>query len=253
MRRVTSILQSTYGSPRLGNPRDSLDDLIFIILSARTSESSYVNTFAALRRRYPDWFDLLGAKRSEVSDIVARGGLGKKKAAQLRGLLFELNRLGIRDLGKHLERLSIRQSEEFLTTLPGVGKKTARCVLMYTANRQVFPVDTHVRRVLARLGFINPLRLTDHVQDEIQSIIPKRSRHSLHVALIAHGRAICRAGAPACSICPIIVLCPTGSPQNCRVQTTDKTRLRPQLLRKLGSSDRNPGTWSRARQVQVPN
>jgi endonuclease III len=181
--------------------------LIFIILSAKTAEASYLRTYDALKNAFDDWFHILDTPRGSVAHIISSGGLSDKKEAQIRALLDDIKeRTGAEGLNL-LSKMSTNEAEEFLTSLPGVGLKTARCVLMYSLGREVFPVDTHVRRVLSRLGIIRFERLSDKVQNSIQKRVPSEIRYKLHVNLVAHGRAICRARNPLCNSCVLSDIC----------------------------------------------
>jgi endonuclease III len=206
IREVSRRLSVDHGDPRLHNKRDPLDELVFIILSAKTSEPSYLRTYRALKRAFPSWFEILDSPKGSIARLIIKGGLSKKKELQLRQLLTELRDRGTDDLNG-LRKLTNAQAEKFLVSLPGVGLKTARCVLMFSFSRNVFPVDTHVNRVLSRIGLIQPKRLTDRVQDDIQRIIPLDLRHKLHVNLVAHGRAVCKAKNPACESCRVNDMC----------------------------------------------
>lgn len=204
---VSARLSSQYGDPRHYNKSDPLDELIFIILSAKTAEASYLRTYDALKNAFDDWFHILDTPRGSVAHIISSGGLSDKKEAQIRALLDDIKeRTGAEGLNL-LSKMSTNEAEEFLTSLPGVGLKTARCVLMYSLDRDVFPVDTHVRRVLSRLGIIRFERLSDKVQNSIQERVPSEIRHKLHVNLVAHGRAICRAHNPLCNSCVLSDIC----------------------------------------------
>ncbi|MDO9012453.1 MAG: hypothetical protein Q7U78_11700 [Gallionella sp.] len=111
-----------------------------------------------------------------------------------------------------LRSMSDQEAEDFLLSLPGVGKKIARCVLMYSLDRQVFPVDTHCWRIARRLGWVRPTQKDRHCaqrdMDRLQSKIPPELRYSLHVNMISLGREICTASAPKCDKCPLAALCP---------------------------------------------
>lgn len=207
---MAEILSKTYGDPRLGNKEDPLDELIYIILSAKTAESSFSRTYAALHSRFPDWFRILRVRRGMIARIIRGGGLSKKKEAQIRGVLRELARGDEMNLRAILDPMKDVSAERFLTDLPGVGLKTARCVLMYSLRRQVFPVDAHTNRVLSRLGFARGRRLTDSEQNLIQSRVPPELRYSLHVNLVAHGRTVCVAQSPKCIECKVEALCPSS-------------------------------------------
>jgi endonuclease III len=205
--QIAARLSERYGDPRLHNKNDALDELVFIILSAKTTERSYLRTYDALHSRFPDWFDILDAPPVEVGALLASGGLATKKERQIRAVLQRLRDLGVSDLAGRLGRLDDKAAEKFLEELPGIGRKSARCILMYSFGREVFPVDTHVARVLSRLGVFQRRRLTDAVQDRIQSLVSPEFRSSLHVSLVAHGRAICKPFNPDCASCCIRDLC----------------------------------------------
>ena len=205
--RVSARLSRQYGDPSHHNKSDPLDELIFIILSAKTTEALYVRTYDALKKAFDNWFQVLDTPRGAVAHIISFGGLSEKKEAQIRALLADVKRrTGTEDLNS-LSEMSTGEAENFLTSLSGVGLKTARCVLMYSLHRDVFPVDTHVRRILSRLGIIRFERLSDGVQNSIEERIPSEIRYKLHVNLVAHGRAVCRARNPLCNSCVISDVC----------------------------------------------
>jgi endonuclease III len=206
IRRVCRVLDSTYGRPRHGNPRNSLDDLIYIILSTRTRDSSFVKTFRLVKKTFPTWNELFPKQRRKLERILIPGGLGKLKARQIMRIITELrSRFGVAKLGP-LARMADKDAELFLTSLPGVGPKIAKCVLMYTSNRKVLPVDVHVHRVATRLGFRTKKR-PDTSQELIESAVPPDLRYSFHVNAIAHGRSICFSRRPLCGECPISKWC----------------------------------------------
>jgi endonuclease III len=205
--KVSSRLTERYRNPRLHNKSNPLDELIFILLSAKTAERSYLRTYAALRMKFHPWSRILEAPASSVVAVITEGGLAEKKEKQLRALLLAIReRTGEVSL-EFLSDLSDEDAESFLVSLPGIGLKSARCVLMYSLHRDVFPVDTHCRRVLSRLGLVEFERLTDSVQNRIQAKIPAGIRHTLHVNLVAHGREVCVSRRPRCGECPISEFC----------------------------------------------
>lgn len=110
-----------------------------------------------------------------------------------------------------LKVLSDNDMEAYLCSLPGIGKKSARCIMMYSFDREVFPLDSHCFRIVKRLGWIGKDKThTDKIGDDIQDLIPKSIRYSLHVNMVAHGRTICHPVYPRCIKCPILKLCPFG-------------------------------------------
>lgn len=206
VRKVVARLQNQYGLPRHGNKDDPLDELVFIILSTRTQEAVFRTTYERLKEAFPTWGELTSAKRNQVTAIIGKAGLGALKAAQITGILDRLRT----DFGDvtlaPVAALSTPDAEAYLTTLPGVSKKVAKCVLMYSLNRQVLPVDTHVHRVAMRLG-MRVKKRPDTSQDLVESAVPPELRYAFHVDAVAHGRAICRPLRPLCESCCIAQHC----------------------------------------------
>lgn len=205
--RIARTLSRTYGDPRLGNKDDPLDEAIYIILSGKTTSASFARTYEALSVAFPNWWGILSSPRGRVAKIIKEGGLSKKKEAQIRALLGKLRAEGGISAFNALKETETAEAERFLSSLPGIGLKSARCILMYSLGRAVFPVDTHCRRILSRLGVVRFRRLTDTVQDEIQAAIPPDLRYSLHVNLVAHGRAVCKPRSPECQACVVSSYC----------------------------------------------
>ena len=200
-----------YGNNRHFNKSNPLDELIFIILSAQTEYYSYLETFRELRRRFPSNRDLLNARVSSIEAAIKQGGLSKKKAAQLKGALKRI----YADTGKlslaFLSKWDDRAVEDYLISLPGIGVKSARCIMMYSLNRAVFPVDTHVWRVCRRLGLTPEVpKPTPALENDLQAKIPERFRYSLHVNMVSHGREICTTYWPKCDQCVLADLCPSA-------------------------------------------
>jgi DNA (cytosine-5)-methyltransferase 1 len=213
LREVARILALTYGTPRLGNKADPVDELVYIILARKTREDAYQRTFDALKTRFPEWDDLLLAPRRAVARFVHSGGLSAKKTGSLFGALGALrDRFGSCTLTP-ARRWTDAKLEEFLCSLPELSRKSAYCIMMYSFGRMVFPVDTHVGRILARLGPYRELGLSlaglDHkgLQAELADLVPPNLRYSLHVNLVAHGRAVCRATRPLCEQCELRNFC----------------------------------------------
>lgn len=208
LREIARRLEQSHGSPRLGNPEDPLDDLIFVMLSSRTSPELHIQAYDRLKSTYPTWGAAAAAEPEAIYGNVARAGLGRKRAQQIRELLVRLcKERGAAGLD-FLRELDDRAVERVLVELPGVGLKTARCVMLYTLGRQTFPVDAHVRRILSIFGLVDPAVRLEYAQDALQSLVPPELRYSLHVNLVAHGRTICRPHAPRCERCPLENLCP---------------------------------------------
>ena len=213
LREVARILAVLYGTPDLGNKPDPTDELVYIILSRKTPEKAYQGTFAALKARFPRWDDLLDAPRNEVEKIVSPGGLAGKKATSLFGALGIIRDTFGNCSLEGARAWSDERLEEFLCGLPEIQKKSAFCIMLYSFGREVFPADTHVGRILARLGPYRELGLDlrglDHkkLQRILADLIPPPLRYSLHVNLVEHGRAVCRASKPLCGQCELRPFC----------------------------------------------
>ena len=211
VQEITFILSQRYHDWEHYNYKNPLKELLFILCSVQTNEERYRYTHAALRRSYPTFKDLADAPETEIADVIQDGGLAIQKAHKIKQILSELIiRFGKPTLAP-LKRMSDKEREKFLTSLMGVGKKTARCVMMYSLGSQVFPVDLHCWRVCRRLGWIRPTRAnkscSPNDMDRLQSKIPSDLRYRLHVNMISFGREICTTRNPKCLICPIQQYC----------------------------------------------
>lgn len=196
---IERLLRGVYGTASLGNKADPLDELIFIQLSIRTREGSYTDTYKLLEQRVAgDWQELLHLPSSDVTKILRSGGMAEVKYRRLVGQVREIKQRFGRATLEPLHEMGDYEAEGILTALPGVGPKAARCVLLYSLDRDVFPVDGHCRRILDRLGFVPRKIDRKAAHDFLQDLVPSDLRHSLHVNLIHHGRAVCIPGTPRC-------------------------------------------------------
>jgi endonuclease III len=210
--KAMELLRLRYRDFNHYNLADPLDELIFIICSTRTTEMGYRDTYGALRRRFPTNEILSTASVSEIADALIRGGLARKKAAQIHGILDEVRARFGRPALEELRSWADAECERFLLGLPGVGKKVARCVMLYALGRDVFPVDENCWRVSVRLGWIRRTRRnrsgSPRDEDRLQAKLPPRLRYSLHVNMISLGREFCTPKNPDCFGCPLNSLCP---------------------------------------------
>jgi endonuclease III len=166
--------------------------------------------FSALRDRYPTWESLASARTRDLARVIRQGGLSNVKAPRILAVLREIReREGHFDLS-WMEGASDREVTEYLTSLPGVGPKTAACVLAFSLGRPALPVDTHVHRVAGRLGLVPHRASAAQAHALLEAAVPSRLRVSMHVGLIRHGREICKAGRPLCEACPLQDLCPSA-------------------------------------------
>jgi endonuclease-3 len=207
---VIDKLSTAYGTPEWRPHGDAVSELILTLLSQNTADYNSGHAFSRLLQRFPDWQSVLDAPVSEVEDAIRPGGLAPTKAPRLQALLSEVKgRSGSFDL-RFLEDLPLDQAREWLRTLPGVGPKTAACVLLFGMGRPGLPVDTHVHRVSMRLGLIAPKLPPDKAQTQLEAEVPENDHYAFHVLLIKHGRHRCMARSPNCPECPLLPQCPAG-------------------------------------------
>ena len=212
IRRVHELLRERYGS-RQPTPRDPLDGLVLIILSQATNDINCDRAFQSLKTQFPAWDKVLSATDEEVADAIRSGGLANQKAKRIRQLLAEIKAdRGSLDLG-WMHDATAAECEAYLQKFHGVGPKTIACVLVFFLGKPAFPVDTHVHRVTKRLGWIRPQAGADEAHKVLRDLVPDDYKLDLHVNLISHGRAICRApgnGGPKCGACLVRRHCEFG-------------------------------------------
>ena len=210
LRYIIQNLERTYGVPVNRRTSDPLDMLIKIILSQATSDTNSERTFAALKKRFPVWDSLLGARRSSIAAAIRAGGLANQKAAVIKDVLRQIQEdRGTLDLN-FLQDLSPDEAADYLSQFRGIGPKTVACTLLFACRKEIFPLDTHIFRILRRVGLI-PQSCTDRRAHEIMNrIVPKGKFYSFHVNLIRHGRTLCRPRDPLCERCPIVEYCDYG-------------------------------------------
>jgi DNA (cytosine-5)-methyltransferase 1 len=218
VRRVDELLELRYRSADLGNKTDPLDEAIYIMLSVQTRGQVYETIYDRLRERFPTWQEVLAAPRRELQEVLRPAGFGAIRSATIKQFLGAVAQEcesrgmapGTLTLG-WLAELDDIQAERVLCTLPGLSVKTARCVLAYCFGRDLFAVDTHVRRIFHRLGLVevdNWDRKPDHALYD--AIVPRGIRRRFHINLIHHGRKVCRSGTPNCSNCTLVSFCEIG-------------------------------------------
>jgi endonuclease-3 len=188
-----------------------IDEVVATVLSQHTSDRNSERAFARLKARFPSWEQVADAPVGDVADAIRCGGIADQKARRIQQILAAIeDREGRIDLGRLLD-LDDQAAESYLVSLPGVGPKTAACVLVFAMGRPAFPVDTHVHRVAARLGWIPPNATADQAYRLLAPLVPPGIRYDLHLALITHGREVCQARRPRCDTCVVRDLCATGS------------------------------------------
>jgi endonuclease III len=207
---IIQNLERAYGVPQNSRRSDPLDMLVRIILSQATSDTNSRRTFDALKRRFPTWDAALRARESTIAATIQSGGLANQKAAVIKTLLRQIKQeRGALDLS-FLHQLPPAEAVRYLSQFRGIGPKTIACTLLFACRTEVFPLDTHIFRILRRVGLI-PQKCTDRRAHEIMNaLVPTGKFYSFHVNLIRHGRALCRPRDPLCSRCPIVEYCDYG-------------------------------------------
>ncbi|MBI2916560.1 MAG: endonuclease III [Chloroflexi bacterium] len=208
---VISLLEKEYGVPEWRSRRDPLSELIYTILSQNTSDANSTRAFQQLWSRFNrDWEAIAGADVNSVANAIQIGGLHQVKAPRIQAILRAIREeQGGYDLTV-LADMPTEQARAWLRRLPGVGPKSAACVLMFSLVRPALPVDTHVYRVARRLGLIGPKVGREQAHEVLESMVPAEKVLSFHVNLVRHGRKICKAPTPLCHLCVLNQGCPTG-------------------------------------------
>lgn len=204
-KQIASLLQQRYFDFSHHNKKNPLDELVFILFSVTKAEPVYTKTYRSFKNNFPRHSDILGASLKDITKSIYHGGQSTQKATAIKSIISILAERFGRPTLAPLKNMPDAECETFLTSLPRVGKKVARCVMLYSLGRQVFPVDTHCRRIAIRLGWIDSARFDE---DTLQNLIPAELRFSLHVNFISLGREFCKAKSPACPLCELTDICP---------------------------------------------
>lgn len=207
VRWVEERLAREYGRPVWGGPGDPLEDLILTILSQNTSDTNRDAAWRRLKERFPGWGDVLAADEAEVEEAIRPAGLSRQKAPRILAVLEDVRRRFGRLSLDDLEGWPSDRVKEYLTAYPGVGPKTAACVLMFAMGRPVMPVDTHVYRVSTRLAFVREGASFEEAHETMERITPPELVYPLHIEMIRHGRSRCRPTNPKCDGCPVQAEC----------------------------------------------
>jgi endonuclease III len=207
---VIDRLRAEYGPPAGHRRLPALDELVLTMLSQNTSDLNRDRAYAAMRERFPTWEDVLAAPPAELVEALRPGGLANQKGPRIQAVLATLA------AGPHgldlqwLAELDPEAASAWLTALPGVGIKTASCVLLFSLGEPVMPVDTHVHRVAGRLGLLPAGTTAEAAHVLLTEATPADRMLEAHLLLIEHGRRTCRARRPLCADCRLLERCPHG-------------------------------------------
>ena len=197
-------LRAAYGRPELVPHRAPVDELVLTVLSQNTNDRNRDIAYGRLRERFASWEAVRYAPVDEVEEAIRPGGLAPTKAVRIQQILRALDG----DDLAWLEDAPVARGREYLCSLPGVGRKTAACVLLFSYGLPDVPVDTHVFRVGTRLGLFRAGASLEEAHDEMLRFADEA--YELHVSLIRHGRRTCTARRPDCPQCPLLSICPYG-------------------------------------------
>lgn len=210
---IVQNLEKTFGEPQLRRKSDPLAMLISTILSQATSDANSRRTFENLKKRFKNWEDVLAADETEIADAIRLGGLANQKAKVIKDLLRQIKETHKTLSLKFVEKMTNEEARNFLLKFRGIGPKTIACTLLFACGKEVFPLDTHIFRVLKRMGIL-PEKITDiRAHKLLDELVPKGKFYSLHVNLIRLGRKICRPKEPLCGECPLLEYCDYGATQ----------------------------------------
>lgn len=205
--RIRERLRLVYGIPSQPPHRAPLDELVLTVLSQSTNDRNRDVAYLRLRERFGgDWEAVRAAPNAEVEAAIRPGGISKVKSARIQAILEAIGDPLSLD---HLEAMPVPDAQAELVALPGVGRKTAACVLLFAYGMRDIPVDTHVSRVGRRLEILPPDDANfTRLHDAMLAITPRGAELELHVNLLRHGRRTCHAQRPACRSCHLRRMCP---------------------------------------------
>ncbi|RLC97118.1 MAG: endonuclease III [Chloroflexi bacterium] len=211
MSEVLRLLREEYGERRWQPHRDPVSTLVATILSQNTSDANSSRAFHTLMAAFGGCESVAAAPPEDLAGLIRTGGLAEIKAGRITLVLQEIQReRGSLDLD-FLKEMPLAEARSWLMQLPGVGPKTASCVLLFSLGRPALPVDTHVLRVSRRLGLIDSRTNAERAHRLLEGMIPAKDVYSFHLNVIEHGRRVCRAQRPRCGSCVLREICPSAS------------------------------------------
>lgn len=214
--RIYDLLIDTYGQPAWNPDYDPLGGLIGTILSQHTSDINSERAYKQLITSFPTWEQICNAPVHEVAEAIKSGGLANIKAPRIQHAVYTIatwqqQKGDTKELSEFLReeltKLPLEDAWKYLQGIPGVGPKTAACVLLFNLGRPLMPIDTHLHRLTRRLGLIEANVNANQAHVIFLKVLPSEWVYSLHVNLIRHGRTICHAQRPQCSQCPLFMEC----------------------------------------------
>ena len=210
--RISERLREIYGVPNMRPHGHSIAELILTVLSQSTNDRNRDVAYLGMRSRFPTWEAVRDAPVDELEEAIRPGGISKIKSARIKSILLAITDTapgGALSLD-WLASLSVPEAQAYLTSLPGVGRKTAACVLLFALGMRDVPVDTHVSRVGSRLELFRPGAGFEELHDTMLLITPPGEELEFHLNLLRHGRRTCYARRPNCRGCALRRICPSA-------------------------------------------
>ena len=205
---LIAVLDHHYGRAPQQSSHAPMFEMVLTLLSQHTSDHNSGKAMHRLIEAYPTWDAIITSPTSSVEEVIRPGGLAPTKSRRLQALLREVKvRAPDWDL-TFLADLKLDDAKRWLTSLPGIGPKTAACILLFALERPALPVDTHVERVAKRVGLIEDNIAATKAHVLLESMLGPDEVYAFHVGLIQHGRRTCYARNPLCHTCPLIERCP---------------------------------------------
>jgi endonuclease-3 len=208
--QVIKLLEHEYGLCPRRPRKDPVDVLIETVLSQNTSDSNSGRAFTFLKTSFDSWEAVASAPAQGIAEAIKCGGLSQIKATRIKQVLQQIEKQEGRITLGSLESRTMTEAEEYLRRLPGVGPKTASCVLLFALDKPSLPVDTHVFRVSRRLGLIEPKIAIAKAADLLRKQVPPSKVYQFHIHMIEHGRLVCHARKPSCCRCALKGICPSS-------------------------------------------
>jgi endonuclease-3 len=214
VRRVRDRLRAIYGTPQARPHGHPIAELILTVLSQSTNDRNRDVAYLRLRNRFRSWEAVREAPVALIEEAIRPGGISRVKAARIQAILRAIS-ADPRDPPHELSldwlpRAPLGEAREYLLRLPGVGRKTAACVLLFAYGLREVPVDTHVARVGTRLGLLRAGAPSHELHDQMLALTPPGLELELHMNLLRHGRRTCHARLPACELCALARMCPSA-------------------------------------------
>lgn len=205
---VFQRLIDLFGRPEWQGGEDPVDELIWTILSANTNDTNSGRAFRQLKATFgDDWEAVRTAPLEAIKAAIRTAGMYNQKAPRIVETLTQIKAQQGSYCLDHLATMDVAGALAYLTSLPGVGHKTASIVLLFCFNRASFPVDTHIQRISQRVGVSGRTDSPEKIKGIWEALLPAETYYALHVNLIRHGREICQARNPKCEICPLQSVC----------------------------------------------